>query len=662
LKGNGELSAAIVNATRPRGRWRPDPLTILAAVAIIQLTLVIRAGAQVSPGPLSRAHASISGPLQCTSCHKLAAGSAIYACLDCHSEIASRLSSHRGFHATVVSPTSTSRDCIRCHSEHNGENFILIHWEPSQKAFDHRQTGYPLEGRHADLDCQQCHKAEHIPEAERRAIKVKDLNRTFLGLTRDCLSCHEDRHRGQLGKNCLQCHTLNDWKKASGFDHSKTKFPLTGAHTQVACEKCHKPEAGAPRSLKFRGLAFEKCSACHIDLHRGAFKPDCESCHTTITWKQIPPSVLSKRFDHSDTKFPLAGKHADVKCSTCHHGQAFNVPMAYERCADCHKPDPHRGQFSARKDGGACEACHSVEGFKSAKFGVAEHAATAYPLEGKHAAVPCAKCHPPEGTNTRYRIKHELCTDCHTDIHKAQFAGAPYGNRCESCHSVQGFSPSTFSLARHEKTRFRLTGGHVAVACVDCHRVKTPLGDAQLVPYQFSDLSCAGCHENPHHGQFTERMSEPGPDGSPLGCEACHVTKGWGEVGRFDHSTTKFPLVGSHRAVPCMGCHKPANLEFTMNNVIFEAAPTRCQGCHEDAHAGQFARNGVRPGCQECHNTNKWKPSLFDHETRTEFPLKDAHQDVRCASCHKTLREVDSRAVLFYKPTPRDCAACHGPV
>ncbi|MBZ5544417.1 MAG: hypothetical protein LAO07_12175, partial [Acidobacteriia bacterium] len=175
------------------------------------------------------------------------------------------------------------------------------------------------------------------------------------------------------------------------------------------------------------------------------------------------------------------------------------------------------------------------------------------------------------------------------------------------------------------------------------------------------DLSCTGCHEYPHQGQFAEPMSKAGPEGFPLGCEACHVTKAWGEVGRFDHSTTKFPLVGSHRATPCMGCHKPSNLELTMKNVIFNAAPMRCEGCHEDAHAGQFARNGVRPECQECHNTNKWKPSLFDHETRTKFPLKGAHQHVRCAACHKILREVVGRAVLFYMPTPRDCAACHGP-
>jgi NAD-dependent SIR2 family protein deacetylase len=56
----------------------------------------------------------------------------------------------------------------------------------------------------------------------------------------------------------------------------------------------------------------------------------------------------------------------------------------------------------------------------------------------------------------------------------------------------------------------------------------------------------------------------------------------------------------------------------------------------------------------------KWKPSLFDHE-KTAFSLKGAHERVKCAACHKVIREVDGKQVLFYLPTPKECAACHGP-
>ncbi len=108
-------------------------------------------------------------------------------------------------------------------------------------------------------------------------------------------------------------------------------------------------------------------------------------------------------------------------------------------------------------------------------------------------------------------------------------------------------------------------------------------------------------------------------------------------------------------------CHKPPNLETKLIHVDFKAAPSKCEQCHEDVHGGQFAKADRITPCADCHNTGRWKPSLFDHETRTTFSLKGAHQRVRCEACHKAVRTVEGKAVLFYKPTPKECAACHGP-
>jgi hypothetical protein len=33
---------------------------------------------------------------------------------------------------------------------------------------------------------------------------------------------------------------------------------------------------------------------------------------------------------------------------------------------------------------------------------------------------------------------------------------------------------------------------------------------------------------------------------------------------------------------------------------------------------------------------------------------------VPCAGCHKLTRMAGGKAVLFYKPTPKECVACHG--
>ena len=616
---------------------------------------------QISPGPLSRPHQSLSGVTQCTSCHNLGSGGrgGALKCLECHTEIDQRLKANQGFHAGVVKRDNPNKDCVRCHSEHNGEDFKLIHWDPPQEKFDHNRAGYPLDGKHATLQCGQCHNASRIDPQFRPLIRMKNLDRSFLGLRRGCVSCHKDFHQGRLGKDCQSCHNTTNWKDTTKFDHSKTRYPLTGEHARVACAKCHTPAApgGPPR---FTGIRFSTCASCHADPHHGAFPKDCSSCHSTAGWKQLSSAGLSSQFDHDKTKFPLLGKHRRVDCLACHRNGNFKAPVAHTLCADCHKPDPHRGQFARRKDGGRCEACHNVEGFKPSTYTVKDHATSGFPLEAAHAKVECAKCHLPAGTATRFKIKFALCLDCHKDTHQGQFAAAPLLNKCESCHTVHAFTPSTFTLARHKQTKFPLTDGHIAVPCGDCHAVRARASGSPA-PYHFKSLTCTTCHEDVHQGQFEKFTSKPRADGRPVGCEACHSLKGWQGMARFDHDRqTAFVLTGAHRSTACIQCHKPRNLETTMRHVNFKSAPGECEGCHEDPHARQFARNGQQPECRSCHNTARWKPSTFDHE-KTVFSLKGAHQNVKCSACHKDIREVQDRRVLFYRPVPKECAACHGP-
>jgi hypothetical protein len=171
-----------------------------------------------------------------------------------------------------------------------------------------------------------------------------------------------------------------------------------------------------------------------------------------------------------------------------------------------------------------------------------------------------------------------------------------------------------------------------------------------VVIYRFEDRSCTVCHNDPHRGQFKDRIQQKRADGTAFGCEACHSTASWKDLQKFDHAKTSFPLVGAHRATACVDCHKPPNMETNLMNVDFKAAPGKCEQCHDDVHGLQFANAAKVTPCADCHNSTKWKPSLFNHETRTSFSLKGAHQNVRCEACHKAT-----------KPTPKECSACHGP-
>lgn len=612
------------------------------AVGSLCLFFALPLSAQISPGTLSKAHSKWNGPTGCVSCHQVGSGSAQLRCLECHKDIATRLASRRGYHASVLSANATGQDCVRCHSEHNGEDFLIVRW--NLKAFDHSKTGFTLDGKHASLECAKCHNSAKIAAAEKVSLSAQDFNKTYLGLSRACVSCHEDKHQGRLGTDCQRCHSTTDWKVAGTFDHSRTRFPLTGTHIQVICQKCH---TMPDKTIKYVGLQFTQCTSCHNDPHRGFFKQTCQSCHSTVAWKTAD---AAEKFDHSKTQYPLLGKHAEVKCESCHERGDFTKVVSFRFCSDCHK-DPHRGQFAQRADGSKCESCHTVEGFNQAKFTVADHIKTAYPLLGKHTSVECAKCHIPAGAATLYIIKFSACTDCHKDYHGGQFAHPPYAGKCEACHTVQGFSPSTFTLAKHQQLQFKLTGGHEAVACADCH--KSPASGKTGV-FHFSSLSCTACHADPHRGQFSKRMSV-----GSRGCEVCHTTRAWPELSAFDHSSTRFVLTGAHRAVRCADCHRPPNLEMTLKNVTFTSAPKQCEECHEDPHAAQFAGAEKITRCAECHNTQKWRPSLFDHE-KTVFPLQGAHKNVPCAQCHKQVQLIDGKRVLLYKPVPRACAACHG--
>jgi len=242
----------------------------LARVAAAALLLLAARGAyaQLSPGPLSRAHAKLEGAANCLQCHETGKGVSPARCLDCHTALRARIQSGKGLHARA-----DHRQCQTCHIEHHGREFELVFWGKSGRAsFDHAKAGFTLAGAHARLQCQQCHRPGLVRDHEALRRGGANPQRTFLGLGTACLNCHRDEHRGQLaGRACVSCHDQAAWKPARGFDHQKTAFPLTGEHQQVACASCH-PKKAAPQQgdddsafLQLRGIAHSTCASCHRD-------------------------------------------------------------------------------------------------------------------------------------------------------------------------------------------------------------------------------------------------------------------------------------------------------------------------------------------------------------------------------------------------------------
>lgn len=680
-------------------RYSPRWLRLASGCAAAYLLWCGAARAQISPGALSRAHAQFEGVMKCATCHDLTGRG--FKCLECHDEIKSRVERGTGFHGRAYKPSATEADCVRCHAEHRGPSAALILLDRS--SFDHgAQTGFALEGKHRQQKCESCHTPGNMPVASRSEIKLKDLNHSFLGLSSACTGCHQEPHQGQLGTECLRCHNFDAWKPAPGFSHSSTAFPLTGQHLHVACAKCHAKRAGMRASamadadtssdgnasqmtLRYKGLSFSGCQNCHTDPHQGAFQEvkqngRCDGCHNPAGWKSNRPG---KDFNHNLTKFKLVGKHTELDCEKCHHNGAFRKPIAHELCQNCHE-DPHQRQFAGRAAGSDCSACHNTSSFKPPLFDRAAHGRSAFPLIGKHASLPCAKCHQPEGPKARFKTGKLTCPACHAEPHGGEFADEPYSNRCNLCHTQDGFETTTFTLDRHSQTRFPLLGRHAELDCNNCHKPLTTLAsaiDAEVLvasssaadmvraaadvarnarrQYHFASRECMICHADPHRLEAQADWS----------CESCHTPQSWKTLLPFDHAQTGFELTGAHldaahQPIACVQCHKPSNQATGSNGSMppsFSKMPSECAACHreKDAHGGQFSSPAERArDCSSCHVPAGWDGAAFQHDS-ARFALDVAHRNVECVKCHKEQRNVNGKMVRVYRGTPIECLSCH---
>jgi hypothetical protein len=549
--------------------------------AALVVTAPATARAQISPGPLARAHERLEGSGQCLKCHDQK-GVSPEKCLGCHTLLATRIAGGKGLHARA-----DHRDCKRCHVEHQGRDFELVFWgDPGRPRFDHTLTGYPLRGRHGKLDCDECHRRRLRLTSAQLAAGGAGAH-SMLGLEPACMSCHPDEHRGQFaGRDCTTCHGQESWKPATGFDHQRAAFRLEGRHSGVACDRCHPaaPAAGPGRgNRRYTKLSFGQCSSCHRDPHAGRLGPACSSCHGPASWS--PRSLAS--FDHDRTRYPLRGRHRSVACESCHRPRE-GFRLGHGQCRDCHA-DAHFGQLEARSDGGRCEACHDVNGFVPAAFGSAEHAKTRYPLAGAHLAVACDACHseiaaatlvrtqatgamlaPAKATTTaRLRFASTRCSDCHQDRHAGEVARYLKTGGCEACHLLAAWSSVRFD---HSQARFALTGAHASVACERCH-LRLDAGTPRQRPrLRGLEMTCQGCHRDPHGGELTR----PGL-ASP--CERCHTTASWA-ASRFDHNReTSYPLDGAHARLACAACHrKETRAGATV--LRFKPLGKACKDCH----------------------------------------------------------------------------------
>jgi hypothetical protein len=232
-------------------------------------------------------------PFVCNTCH--VNGYSTFdqtACTACHQQI--------------------KADFMQSHLQSYGENCMACHdgIDTYGHSFDHGKVTFQLTGKHTQLDCGACHTG---------AQGIADLKATH----QDCYSCHakDDAHKGQFGNGCGTCHSTNGWIPAT-FDHSLTKFPLTGAHVGLACTKCH--------SNAVFSVIDIACASCHPDpsFHAGLFVGMiCDQCHTATAWS---PATFSQAHPNSCGEVTCID-HERAACRDCH-----TVNLSTATCLKCH--------------------------------------------------------------------------------------------------------------------------------------------------------------------------------------------------------------------------------------------------------------------------------------------------------------------------------------
>ncbi|HUM06778.1 MAG TPA: cytochrome c3 family protein [Terriglobales bacterium] len=540
--------------------------------------------------PLTGGHAV--PPRQCEDCHVNNNYSLQQtACVGCH------LKDFQNTTNPNHAQQGFSQSCEACHT--------TVAWSPAN--FDHSKSGFPLTGAHMvpPRQCSDCHVGNNYTLTQTACVSCH-LN--------DYQSTNNPNHTQQgIPQTCDVCHSTTAWQPAN-YDHSKTGFPLTGAHTVPPrqCTDCH---VGNNYTI-----TQTACVSCHLNDFQGAKNPDhvgagfpqtCETCHTTTAWQ--PAS-----FDHSKSGFPLTGSHTvpPRQCADCHINNNYTITQT--ACVSCHQQDYNNAKSPvdhiAAKFATTCETCHDTVSWNNGKF---DHSTTGWALTGSHTVPPraCTDCH----VGSNYSITQTTCVSCHQqDYNNAKspvdHITANFPTTCETCHDTVNWNNGKFD---HSTTGWALTGSHTVPprACTDCH-----VGNN----YKLTQTACVTCHLNDFNNTTSPNHVSAG---FPQTCEVCHDTVKWTDA-TFDHSKTGFPLTGSHTVPPrvCADCHVNNN---------YTTLPTACYGCHKTDYQNATNPNHIAAGfpttCETCHDTIKWADGKFNH---TWFPMNHGGANGVCTTCH----------------------------
>jgi len=256
------------------------------------------------------------------------------------------------------------------------------------------------------------------------------------------------------------------------------------------------------------------------------------------------------------------------------------------------------------------------------------------------------------------------CTTCHSGFSVENHPARTFSSKrefaresaelCVGCHY--------FEKGIHQK----MLAGLTTLLCTDCHSAH-----AVQPKEEFTDTSCAGCHERAISIHFLSGESE-----------SVHVSRS--EV-----------QASVHKKLACSDCHFGFSSEnhpvrrFGTQRDLTLAASDICRRCHfdkytktlESIHYALLAGGNTRaPVCVDCHGshgilsgrTEKVRSArrcekchekiygTYINSVHGNALLSEHNQDVPvCSDCHRAHAIEDPRTADFRNTTPEICGTCH---
>ena len=522
--------------------------------------------------------------------------------------------------------------------------------------FDHTSTGFPLDGRHQNLRCEQCH-----------------INGAFEGTPRECRACHiQGNTRSTMvvpvnhlpltywiaptsgpamgvkpvqSTDCSNCHTTSSF----GGAHY--------AHTDVmpgTCAGCHNPNGkGIAMGIPQGHIAVNSAGAA-LGSQPGT---SCDECHTTVS------------FGAQYLIFPSG--HIPVgatACTNCHVGTVAPYTPAYTKmnhsgltssCAGCHGTgkrflgtaqteiggQPLQAPGAVGTPGAAnhipygsadCVSCHSASSTSQGGFKIT---ATPSMSATGHAAVnslTCANCH--ASGDTWYGVTIVVPPGTVGTSGAANHIALGTGD-CKTCHA-SSFATGGFKITT---TPALAAAGHAAVgsvSCASCHGTGSAwYGVPTLVTQLGNHIPIAGAT-----------------------CSACHgssfVTGGFHINGT--PGTTPVLSPANHSAVAsltCSTCHENNATDLGFQGVLTQiyVRPGTVAAGLSPVDAGHATGTLATNDCVQCHGTSP--PFAANKPPTNHIPLPTG---TTCSGCHSAGYTPTLSKMIHSVVTSETCGACHG--